>query len=55
MRRNMLKIGTKSNHINKEKIIVSRKQIEKMIWIRINKRVCKTKKRRRCLRNKASI
>ena len=55
MKRNMLKIGTKLNHINKEKIIASRKQIEKMIWIGINKRVCKTKKRRRCLRNKASI
>lgn len=55
MKRNMLKIGTKLNHISKEKTIVSRKQIERMILIEINKRVFKTKKRRRCLRNKASI
>lgn len=51
----MLRIGTKLSHSNSEKIIVSRKQIEKMIWIGINRKASKTKKRRRCLRSKVSI
>lgn len=46
MSKNMLKTGIKLSSINKERIIVFKKQIE------TNKKVFKIKRKRKCLKNK---